>query len=45
MRRLIQFSKDEGIHKELQYKVEMLEYKKLKVMQLRINKFRLPVGE
>ena len=34
------------LHKELQYKVEMLKYKKLEVMKPRIkNKSKLPVGE
>ena len=34
------------LHKELEYKVEKLKYKKLEVMQLRIiNKSELPVGE
>ena len=34
------------LHKELEYKVEKLTYKKLVVMQPRIkNKSELPVGE
>ena len=34
------------LHKELEYKVEKLKYKKLEVMQPRIkNKSDLPVGE
>ena len=34
------------LHKELEYKVERLKYKKLEVMQPRIrNKSELPVGE
>ena len=34
------------LHKELEYKVEKLKYKKLEVMQPRIiNKSELPVGE
>ena len=33
------------LHKELEYKVEKLKYKKLEVMQPRIkNKFEIPVG-
>ena len=35
-----------ALHKELEYKVEKLKYKKLEVMQPRIkNKSDLPVGE
>ena len=34
------------LHKELEYKVEKLKYKKLEVMQPRIeNKSELPVGK
>ena len=34
------------LHKELEYKVEKLNYKKVEVMQPRIkNKSELPVGE
>ena len=34
------------LHKELEFKVEKLKYKKLEVMQPRIiNKCELPVGE
>ena len=34
------------LHKELEYNVEKLKYKKLEVIQLRIeNKSELPVGE
>ena len=34
------------LHKELEYKVEKLKYKKLEIMQLRNkNKSKLPVGE
>ena len=34
------------LHKELEYKVEKLKHKKVKVMQLRIkNKSELPVSE
>ena len=34
------------LHKELEYKVEKLKYKKLEIMQPRIkNKSKLPVGE
>ena len=34
------------LHKELEYKVENLKYKKLDVMQPRFkNKSKLPVGE
>ena len=34
------------LHKELEYKVQKLKYKKLEVMQPRIkNKFELPVGK
>ena len=35
-----------ALHKELEYKVEKLKYKKLEFMQPRIkNKAELPVGE
>ena len=35
-----------SLHKELEYKVEKLKYKKLEAMQLKNkNKSKLPVGE
>ena len=40
------YSKKVSLHKQLEYKVEKLKYKKLEIMQLRNkNKSKLPVGE
>ena len=40
------YSTKMSLHKELEYKVEKLKYKKLEVKQLRNkNKSKLPIGE
>ena len=40
------YSKKVSLHKELEYSVEKLKYKKLEVMQMGLkNKSELPAGE